>query len=53
MIPHMNTEQNQTTAKQFRGWRLIGVIMCVIVVLALVSMAVDWMVIGPLEGQAF
>jgi len=41
------------TEKQFRGWRLIGVIMAVIVVLAVVSAVVDWMVIGPLEGRMF
>lgn len=39
--------------KQFRGWRLIGVIMGVIVVLAVISAVVDWMVIGPLEGRMF
>ena len=38
---------------QFRGWRLLGVIMCVVVVLAAVSFVVDWMVIGPLEGRVF
>jgi flagellar biogenesis protein FliO len=32
--------------KQFHGWRLIAVIMSVIVVLALISAAVDWMVVG-------
>ena len=39
--------------KKFRGWRLVGFILCVVVVLALVSAVVDWMVIGPLEGRAF
>ncbi len=31
--------------KQFHGWRLIGVIMAVMGVLALISAAVDWMVL--------
>lgn len=31
--------------KQFHGWRLIGVIMAVIGVLALISAAVDWLVL--------
>ncbi len=39
--------------KQFHGWRLLGVIMIVVVVLAVVSFVVDWVVIGPLEGRAF
>jgi hypothetical protein len=39
--------------RQFHGWRLLGVIMIVIVVLAAVSFVVDWAVIGPLEGRAF
>jgi len=29
--------------KQFHGWRLIGVIMVVIAVLAIVSAVIDWM----------
>jgi hypothetical protein len=39
--------------KRFRGWRLLGFIMCVVVLLALISAIVDWAVIGPLEGRAF
>ena len=35
-------EENE---KQFHGWRLIAVIMGVLVVLALISAAVDWMVL--------
>ncbi len=37
--------------KQFHGWRLLGVIIGVAVVLAIISFVVDWMVIGPLEGR--
>ena len=39
--------------RKFHGWRLLGVIFMVIVVLALVSAVVDWAVIGPLEGRVF
>ncbi len=38
--------------RQFHGWRLLAVIGVVIVVLAVVSAVVDWLVIGPLEGRA-
>jgi len=31
--------------KEFHGWRLLAVIMSVIVALALISAAVDWMVL--------
>jgi hypothetical protein len=39
--------------KRFHGWRLVGFILLVVVVLAVVSAVVDWVVIGPLEGRAF
>jgi hypothetical protein len=39
--------------RKFHGWRLVGFILCVVVVLALISAVVDWLVIGPLEGRAF
>ena len=51
-MPVMN-DIEQRPEKQFRGWRLIGAIMCVIVVLAVISAAIDWIVIGPLEGRMF
>jgi len=38
---------------KFHGWRLLGVLAIVVVVLAMVSLIVDWAVIGPLEGRAF
>ena len=38
--------------KRFHGWRLVGFILLVMVVLAVVSAIVDWAVIGPLEGRA-
>lgn len=49
----MDEETTETQEKHFHGWRLLGVIFAVVVVLALVSLAVDWIVIGPLEGRAF
>ncbi len=45
--------KGQAGDKRFHGWRLLAVIMGVVVLLALVSFLVDWMVIGPLEGRAF
>jgi hypothetical protein len=39
--------------KQFHGWRLIGAITAVLVVLAAISFVVDWVVIGPLQGRVF
>ncbi len=53
MIRAMSEQHSNESPKQFRGWRLIGAIMCVVVVLAVVSFIVDWMVIGPLEGRVF
>lgn len=39
--------------EKFHGWRLLGVIALVILVIAAVSFAIDWAVIGPLEGRVF
>ncbi len=38
--------------KKFHGWRLLGYIMLVVLVLAIVAGVVDWMVLGPLLGRA-
>ena len=46
------TEQ-QSDETKFHGWRLLGVIFAVVVVLAVISAVVDWVVIGPLEGRMF
>lgn len=46
-------ERASSEEKKFRGWRLLGVIMTVVVILAAVSFVVDWAVIGPLEGRVF
>lgn len=49
MADRPETDPEET---RFHGWRLLGVVGVVIVVLALVSAVVDWVVIGPLEGRA-
>lgn len=42
-----------TGEKKFHGWRLLGVITTVVVLLAVIAFLVDWIVIGPLEGRVF
>ena len=42
-----------STEHKFRGWRLLGVVALVVVLLAVASAVVDWLVIGPLEGRMF
>ena len=52
--PGTETDEELAYANRpFRGWRLLGVIGLVVLVLAIVSATVDWVVIGPLEGRAF
>jgi hypothetical protein len=51
--PTPRYETDEHAHKRFQGWRLIGVILIVVAVLAGVSFVVDWMVIGPLEGRVF
>jgi len=46
-------DQARQPHKQFRGWRLIGAIMCVVIALAIISAIIDWAVVGPLEGRMF
>jgi len=38
-------EMPPVNEQEFHGWRLLGVIMGVIAVLALISAAVDWLVL--------
>jgi len=38
---------------RFRGWRLLGAIGIVVLVLAIVSATIDILVIGPLGGRRF
>jgi len=51
--PSRNSEALDTAEKRFHGWRLLGYISCVVVLLALISFLVDWAVIGSLEGRVF
>jgi hypothetical protein len=51
--PQTLEETDRNAEKRFHGWRLLGYIFCVVVVLAVISAVVDWAVIGPLEGRAF
>ena len=48
-----NHDRMMSEEKQFHGWRLLGVIIGVAVLLAIISFVIDWMVIGPLEGRVF
>ena len=50
--PEQRPSPNDETV-QFHGWRLLGVIFVVCVALAAIAAAVDWAVIGPIEGRAF
>ena len=47
----MPLDEPEPDIKHFHGWRLLGVIFCVVVIIAAVSAFVDWLVIGPLEGR--
>ena len=46
-------ETDEFAEKRFRGWRLIGAIVSVVLVLAVIAFLIDWAVIGPLEGRVF
>jgi hypothetical protein len=48
-----DSEKPTPPEEKFHGWRLLGVIFLVCVVVAIASAVVDWAVIGPLEGRAF
>jgi len=50
-IAERRAQADAATDHRFRGWRLLGVIAVVVVVLAVASAVVDWLVIGPLEGR--
>ena len=39
--------------RKFHGWRLLGIIMIVVLVIAVISAIVDWAIIGPLEDRAW
>lgn len=55
LLPEPETLESvpEVPEKRFHGWRLIGFILCVVVVIAIVSAVIDWAVIGPLEGRAY
>ena len=44
----MRAMDTHSDERSFRGWRLLGVLGIVVVLLAIVSAAVDWWVLGPL-----
>ena len=44
-------EYDKEADVKFRGWRLLGVIFCVVAVLAVISAVIDILVIGPLDGR--
>ena len=54
--PHIPPEQpaspNDESVK-FHGWRLLGVILLVCLVIAGISAVIDYIAIGPLEGRTF
>lgn len=49
-VSPVNEEEPDEEVK-FRGWRLLGFIGIVVVVLAAISALVDILVIGPLDGR--
>ncbi|MCB1683720.1 MAG: hypothetical protein R3E82_04145 [Pseudomonadales bacterium] len=51
MAPSEHPQADSET--KFHGWRLLGVIAIVVLLVAMASLIVDWMVIGPLEGRVF
>ena len=51
MFRRKSTQVTTQDEKKFHGWRLLGVIFLVVIVLAVVSLMVDIMVIGPLEAR--
>ena len=53
MHPEEQAQSQHEDDVKFHGWRLLGIIFIVCVVLAGISALVDWMVIGPLEGRVF
>ena len=49
--PEQPASPNDETVK-FHGWRLLGVILLVCVVIAGISALIDYIAIGPLEGRS-
>ena len=44
-------QSNNDARVKFRGWRLLGVVMLVVLLIAGVSAVIDYLVIGPLDGR--
>jgi len=44
----MATDSDKPHEKTFQGWRLLGLIGVVVLVLVVASAAVDWWILGPL-----
>ncbi len=44
-------EASNNTETKFRGWRLLGIIILVVLVIAGISAVIDYLVIGPLDGR--
>lgn len=49
--PEENNQSFNDETTRFRGWRLLGTIGVVVLVLAIISATVDILVIGPLDGR--
>jgi len=52
-IAERRAQADAAADHRFHGWRLLGALGVVVLVLAIVSAIVDWLVIGPLEGRVF
>jgi hypothetical protein len=50
-LPSEQPQPNAAQEKKFHGWRLLGVIAALFVILAVVSGFIDYLVIGPLDGR--
>lgn len=44
----MGTDPASDQERSFRGWRLLGALGIVVLLLVVASIAVDWWVLGPL-----
>jgi hypothetical protein len=51
IAPVEPNEASNNTETKFRGWRLLGIIILVVLVIAGISAVIDYLVIGPLDGR--
>jgi len=49
--PEETNQSFNDDSTRFRGWRLLGAIGIVVVMLAIIAATVDILVIGPLDGR--